>query len=98
MVRCLGVLDSLTELRCIADWEPDIVFNLLEEFDGIVTYDRTWWRSSAAPALCGTTARTLLSRDKSYASSCCDITASPPAVRRVSPRRAFTCRSCASCS
>jgi D-alanine-D-alanine ligase len=40
-VRCLGVLDSLTELRsAIADWEPDVVFNLLEEFDGIVTYDQ----------------------------------------------------------
>src|SRR6202045_4780783 len=40
-VRSMGVLDSLTELRgAIADWEPDIVFNLLEEFDGIVTYDQ----------------------------------------------------------
>jgi D-alanine-D-alanine ligase len=40
-VRCIGVLDSLTELRsAIADWEPDVVFNLLEEFDGIVTYDQ----------------------------------------------------------
>ena len=40
-VRCLGVLDSLTELRsAIADWRPDVVFNLLEEFDGIVTYDQ----------------------------------------------------------
>ena len=40
-VQCLGVLDSLTELRAaIADWKPDIVFNLLEEFDGIVTYDQ----------------------------------------------------------
>src|SRR5687768_882894 len=40
-VRCLGVLDSLTELRgTIADWKPEIVFNLLEEFDGIVTYDQ----------------------------------------------------------
>lgn len=40
-VRCLGVLDSLTELRsAIADWKPDVVFNLLEEFDGIVTYDQ----------------------------------------------------------
>jgi len=40
-VRCVGVLDSLTELRsAIADWEPDVVFNLLEEFDGIVTYDQ----------------------------------------------------------
>jgi D-alanine-D-alanine ligase len=40
-VRCVGVLDSLTELRAaIADWQPHIVFNLLEEFDGIVTYDQ----------------------------------------------------------
>jgi D-alanine-D-alanine ligase len=40
-VRCIGVLDSLTELRsAIADWQPHIVFNLLEEFDGIVTYDQ----------------------------------------------------------
>jgi len=40
-VRCIGVLDSLTELRsAIADWQPNIVFNLLEEFDGIVTYDQ----------------------------------------------------------
>ncbi len=40
-VRCVGVLDSLTELRTtIADWKPDIAFNLLEEFDGIVTYDQ----------------------------------------------------------
>jgi D-alanine-D-alanine ligase len=34
-------LDSLTELRsAIADWKPDVVFNLLEEFNGIVTYDQ----------------------------------------------------------
>jgi D-alanine-D-alanine ligase len=40
-VHCLGVLDSLTELRAaVADWKPDIVFNLLEEFGGIVTYDQ----------------------------------------------------------
>ena len=40
-VRALGVLDSLVELReLIAEWEPDIVFNLLEEFDGIVSYDQ----------------------------------------------------------
>src|SRR6201993_375084 len=40
-VCCLGVLDSLTELRAtIADWQPDIVFNLLEEFNGSVTYDQ----------------------------------------------------------
>ncbi|HUI62616.1 MAG TPA: hypothetical protein VLX90_20475, partial [Steroidobacteraceae bacterium] len=40
-VRCMGVLDSLTELRsAITDWKPDVVFNLLEEFNGIVTYDQ----------------------------------------------------------
>lgn len=40
-VRCVGVLDSLTDLRAaIADWQPHIVFNLLEEFDGVVTYDQ----------------------------------------------------------
>jgi D-alanine-D-alanine ligase len=40
-VRALGVLDSITELRTtIAEWQPDIVFNLLEEFDGIVSYDQ----------------------------------------------------------
>jgi len=40
-VRPLGVRDSLSDLRAaIADWHPDICFNLLEEFDGIVTYDQ----------------------------------------------------------
>jgi len=40
-VQVLGVLDSLTELRsAITDWKPDVVFNLLEEFNGIVTYDQ----------------------------------------------------------
>ena len=33
--------DNLSELRrAIIEWKPDIVFNLLEEFDGIVTYDQ----------------------------------------------------------
>ena len=40
-VMPLGLSDSLSELRrAIMDWKPDIVFNLLEEFDGIVTYDQ----------------------------------------------------------
>lgn len=40
-VLCIGMLDSLTELRsAIADWKPDVIFNLLEEFNGIVTYDQ----------------------------------------------------------
>src|SRR3984885_6395614 len=40
-VMPLGMSDSLSELRrAIIDWKPDVVFNLLEEFDGIVTYDQ----------------------------------------------------------
>ena len=40
-VRCLGISDSLEELRSVTtEWKPEIVFNLLEEFDGIVTYDQ----------------------------------------------------------
>jgi D-alanine-D-alanine ligase len=40
-VMPLGISDNLSELRrAIVDWKPDIVFNLLEEFDGIVTYDQ----------------------------------------------------------
>src|SRR5580658_7730261 len=40
-VMPLGLSDSLSELRrAIIDWKPHIVFNLLEEFDGIVTYDQ----------------------------------------------------------
>jgi D-alanine-D-alanine ligase len=40
-VQILGVLDSLTELRAaLLGSRPDVVFNLLEEFNGIVTYDQ----------------------------------------------------------
>jgi D-alanine-D-alanine ligase len=40
-VRPLGIGDSLTELRAvIEEWKPQVCFNLLEEFDGIVTYDQ----------------------------------------------------------
>jgi D-alanine-D-alanine ligase len=40
-VRALGLGDELTELRtAITEWRPDIAFNLLEEFQGIVTYDQ----------------------------------------------------------
>jgi D-alanine-D-alanine ligase len=39
--RVLGLGDNLAELRStIMDWKPDIAFNLLEEFQGIVTYDQ----------------------------------------------------------
>jgi len=40
-VRVIGMGDSLAELRsAVADWKPDVAFNLLEEFQGIVTYDQ----------------------------------------------------------
>ena len=40
-VRVLGMGDNLAELRSVvAEWTPDIAFNLLEEFQGIVTYDQ----------------------------------------------------------
>ena len=40
-VRPLGVYDKLADLReSIGDWKPDIVFNLLEEFQGIAAYDQ----------------------------------------------------------
>jgi len=40
-VRALGLGDNIGELRAaITDWKPDVAFNLLEEFQGIVTYDQ----------------------------------------------------------
>jgi D-alanine-D-alanine ligase len=40
-VRPIGIGDSLTELRTtIQEWKPQVCFNLLEEFGGIVTYDQ----------------------------------------------------------
>jgi len=40
-VRPLGLYDKLADLReAIADWKPDIAFNLLEEFQGIAAYDQ----------------------------------------------------------
>jgi D-alanine-D-alanine ligase len=39
-VRVVGVGDHLTELRETIDaWRPHLVFNLLDEFSGIITYD-----------------------------------------------------------
>jgi len=39
-VRPLGILDSLSELRStVRDWQPQVCFNLLEEFAGVVAYD-----------------------------------------------------------
>lgn len=40
-VRVLGVGDRLSELReTIREWKPHVVFNLLEEFSGITSYDQ----------------------------------------------------------
>jgi D-alanine-D-alanine ligase len=40
-VKALGLGDNLSELRAvITDWKPEVAFNLLEEFQGIVTYDQ----------------------------------------------------------
>ena len=40
-VLALGLGDNLSDLRsAITDWKPDVAFNLLEEFQGIVTYDQ----------------------------------------------------------
>ena len=40
-VRALGLQDNLSDLRAaITEWKPHIAFNLLEEFQSIVTYDQ----------------------------------------------------------
>jgi D-alanine-D-alanine ligase len=40
-VRVLGLYDNLADLRAaITGWKPDVAFNLLQEFQGIVTYDQ----------------------------------------------------------
>ena len=39
-VRVIGVRDDLAELReTIDEWRPHVVFNLLDEFPGIISYD-----------------------------------------------------------
>ena len=40
-VEVLGLYDNLGDLRTrITEWKPDIAFNLLQEFQGIITYDQ----------------------------------------------------------
>jgi D-alanine-D-alanine ligase len=40
-VQVLGLYDNLGDLRTrITEWQPDVAFNLLQEFQGIVTYDQ----------------------------------------------------------
>ena len=39
-VRLMGIGDQLNELReAIKDWRPHVIFNLMEQFAGIVSYD-----------------------------------------------------------
>ena len=39
-VRLMGIGDQLTELRdVIREWKPHVIFNLMEQFAGIVSYD-----------------------------------------------------------
>jgi len=67
-VQTLGVLDSLTELRAaLLEWKPQVVFNLLEEFNGIVTYDQhvvAFLELMRAPYTGCNPRGLLLSRDK----------------------------------
>jgi D-alanine-D-alanine ligase len=40
-VRALGLYDNLGDLRAaVAEWQPDVAFNLLQEFQGIGAYDQ----------------------------------------------------------
>jgi D-alanine-D-alanine ligase len=67
-VHTLGVLDSLTELRtALLEFKPEVVFNLLEEFNGIVTYDQhvvAFLELMRAPYTGCNPRGLLLSRDK----------------------------------
>jgi D-alanine-D-alanine ligase len=39
-VRLMGIGDQLTDLRdVIREWKPHVIFNLMEQFGGIVSYD-----------------------------------------------------------
>ena len=85
------MLDSLTELRsAITDWKPDIVFNLLEEFDGIVTYDQhvvAFLELMRQPYTGCNPRGLLLSRDKALSQAAAVLSPHPDAaIRGVHPR------------
>ncbi len=67
-VRPLGIGDSLSELRAvIQEWQPQVCFNLLEEFGGIVTYDQhvvAWLELLRQPYTGCNPRGMMLSRDK----------------------------------
>jgi len=89
-VRCMGVMDSLTELRsAIADWKPDVVFNLLEEFNGIVTYDQhvvAFLELMRQPYTGCNPSGLLLSRDKSLCKQLLTFHRIPTPLFFVAPR------------
>jgi len=91
-VRCMGVLDSLTELRtAIAEWKPDVVFNLLEEFNGIVTYDQhvvAFLELMRQPYTGCNPRGLLLSRDKSLCKQLLSFHRIPTPLFFVAPRGA----------
>jgi len=66
--RVVGVGDQLTQLReTIDEWRPDLVFNLLDEFSGIASYDHyvVAWLELVRQRYTGCNPRgMLLSRDK----------------------------------
>jgi D-alanine-D-alanine ligase len=70
-VRVLGVAEELAPIReAVGDWRPDVVFNLVEEFQGEAVYDRKiaayLERLRARYTGCGPRGM-LLARDKSLA-------------------------------
>ena len=95
-VQALGVLDSLTELRAaLLDWKPDVVFNLLEEFNGIVTYDQhvvAFLELMRQPYTGCNPRGLLLSRDKVLCKQLLAFHRIPtPQFARVPPRPALAC-------
>ncbi len=70
-VRSLGLGDDLEPLRkAIVEWRPNIAFNLLEEFNGIVSYDQhvvSYLELMQQPYTGCSPRGLLLSRDKALA-------------------------------
>ena len=94
-VRCLGICDSLEELRSvITEWKPEIVFNLLEEFDGIVTYDQhvvAFLELLRQPYTGCNPRGLLLSRDKPLCKQLLSFHRIPIAAVRGVPARHSSC-------
>ncbi|MGD9841410.1 MAG: D-alanine--D-alanine ligase [Steroidobacteraceae bacterium] len=70
-VRCLGIGDSLVELtEVINEWHPHVVFNLADEFQGIVSFDQhlvSYLEMLRQPYTGCNPRGLLLSRDKALA-------------------------------